>query len=145
MMPVLFGSLLQYVFGFALTFTGVFLIMLVLVQRGRGGGLTGALGGVGGQSAFGTKAGDLFTRITVVFAVVWIFLCMATIILLNGGAEFQPSSTRMTGPFSRDAGDPGGTDGAGLSGEGGAATDSGAPEGAAPPSGGGGAAPVGEE
>lgn len=52
-----------------------FLILLVLVQRGRGGGLAGALGGMGGQSAFGTKAGDLFTRVTIVVAAIWIILC----------------------------------------------------------------------
>ena len=46
----------------------LFLILLVLIQRGRGGGLAGAFGGMGGQSAFGTKAGDLFTRITIVVA-----------------------------------------------------------------------------
>jgi preprotein translocase subunit SecG len=58
---------------------GLFLILLVLVQRGRGGGLAGALGGMGGQSAFGTKAGDLFTRITIVTAAVWILLCAASV------------------------------------------------------------------
>src|SRR3954449_1209040 len=52
--------------------TAVFLILLVLIQRGRGGGLAGAFGGMGGQSAFGTKAGDVFTRITVVVAVLWV-------------------------------------------------------------------------
>ncbi len=51
-----------------LLLTSVFLILLVLVQRGRGGGLAGAFGGMGGQSAFGTKAGDLFTRITIFVA-----------------------------------------------------------------------------
>src|SRR5271154_1666229 len=58
--------------------TATFLILLVLVQRGRGGGLAGALGGMGGQSAFGTKAGDMFTRITIGVAAVWIVLsCFA--------------------------------------------------------------------
>ncbi len=51
---------------------GILLIFIVLLQRGRGGGLAGALGGMGGQSAFGTKAGDLFTRITIGVAAVWI-------------------------------------------------------------------------
>ncbi len=46
--------------------------MLVLIQRGKGGGLAGALGGMGGQSAFGTKAGDLFTKITIGVATFWI-------------------------------------------------------------------------
>ena len=61
----------------------VFLILVILVQRGRGGGLTGALGGMGGQSAFGTKAGDLFTRITIVVAAIWVLLSMASLKVLN--------------------------------------------------------------
>lgn len=51
---------------------GAFMILLVLLQRGRGGGLVGALGGAGGQSAFGTRAGDVFTKITVVVATLWV-------------------------------------------------------------------------
>ncbi len=59
--------------------TALFLILLVLVQRVKGGGLAGAFGGMGGQSAFGTKAGDLFTRITVGVAAFWILLCMVAV------------------------------------------------------------------
>ena len=66
-----------------LLLSSIFLIMLILVQRGKGGGLTGALGGMGGQSAFGSKAGDAFTKITVVTALVWITLCMITIAYYN--------------------------------------------------------------
>jgi len=40
---------MQIILGFLLFGTALFLILLVLVQRGRGGGLTGALGGMGGQ------------------------------------------------------------------------------------------------
>jgi preprotein translocase subunit SecG len=64
----------QYFFGTIIFVLSLFMVLLILVQRGKGGGLTGALGGPGGQSAFGTKAGDLFTRITIVAAAVWIFL-----------------------------------------------------------------------
>jgi preprotein translocase subunit SecG len=67
--------------------TSVFLILLVLIQRGRGGGLAGAFGGLGGQSAFGTKAGDLFTRITIGVAAFWIILCAASVKLLNEGSQ----------------------------------------------------------
>jgi preprotein translocase subunit SecG len=70
-------------FGILLFVTALFLILLVLVQRGRGGGLSGALGGMGGQSAFGTKAGDLFTRITIAVATFWILLCIFAILVLN--------------------------------------------------------------
>jgi preprotein translocase subunit SecG len=59
--------------------TSVLLILLVLIQRGKGGGLAGAFGGAGGSSAFGSRAGDLFTRITIVLAAVWILLIMVEV------------------------------------------------------------------
>ncbi|GIX01805.1 MAG: hypothetical protein KatS3mg112_0742 [Thermogutta sp.] len=59
-----------------LVLTAIFMILLVLIQRGRGGGLAGAFGGLGGQSAFGAKAGDTFTRITIGVAAFWICLCI---------------------------------------------------------------------
>jgi preprotein translocase subunit SecG len=55
---------------------GLFLILLVLIQRGKGGGLAGAFGGVGGSSAFGSRAGDTFTRITIGVAAVWLSIMM---------------------------------------------------------------------
>ena len=74
---------LHYLFMIPLALLSLFLILVILVQRGRGGGLTGALGGMGGQSAFGTKAGDLFTRITIVVAAIWVLLSMASLSVLN--------------------------------------------------------------
>jgi preprotein translocase subunit SecG len=61
-----------------LAFVGVFLMFVILLQRGRGGGLAGAFGGLGGQSAFGTKAGDVFTVITIVTVVIWVILACVT-------------------------------------------------------------------
>ena len=52
------------------------MIILILVQRGKGGGLAGALGGAGGSSAFGSRAGDAFTKITLYMAGVWVLLIM---------------------------------------------------------------------
>ena len=46
----------------AVIVTGLFLIGLVLIQRGKGGGLAGAFGGVGGSSPFGSRAADQFVR-----------------------------------------------------------------------------------
>ena len=69
-----------------MTVTAIFLILLVLVQRGRGGGLAGAFGGMGGQSAFGTKAGDTFTKVTIGVSIFWILLCIASVKLLGTSA-----------------------------------------------------------
>lgn len=54
----------------------VFLILLVLLQKGRGGGLSSAFGGEGGQSAFGSKTGDVFTWITISVVVAFGLLAM---------------------------------------------------------------------
>lgn len=59
-----------------LLLTGLFLILVVLIQRGKGGGLSGAFGGVGGSSAFGSRAGDAFTRFTIIVASIWVLLIM---------------------------------------------------------------------
>ena len=61
------------------------MILLILVQRGRGGGLVGAFGGMGGQSAFGAKAGDLFTKVTVVTVCIWIAICIMILLLMRQG------------------------------------------------------------
>ena len=70
-----------------------FLILLVLVQRGRGGGPAGALGGAGGQSAFGAKAGDTFTKITMWTAFFWIVFCVIAVRLMTGSGEPDFSSS----------------------------------------------------
>ncbi len=66
-----------------LVLSSIFLIFLILIQRGKGGGLAGAFGGVGGSSAFGTKAGDVFTKITIYTALVWFLLNMLLVVRMN--------------------------------------------------------------
>lgn len=101
MFPVLLASFWHYFFGISLFITSIFLILVVLVQRGRGGGLTGALGGMGGQSAFGAKAGDVFTRITMVTALIWIGLCMGAIKVLS--SQNPLSRSKMGAPPAQTA------------------------------------------
>jgi preprotein translocase subunit SecG len=74
--------------------TGIVLIFIILIQRGRGGGLVGALGGQGGASAFGTRAGDTFTRITIGVALLWI--------VLNMGMNLYSQSDAPKGRGSRE-------------------------------------------
>ena len=65
-------SFVFYTLLILLVFSSIIMILLVLIQRGRGGGLAGAFGGMGGQSALGVRAGDVFTKITIIVAVVWV-------------------------------------------------------------------------
>lgn len=111
-------DLFQGLMAILLILTSAFMILLILVQRGRGGGLSGALGGAGGQSAFGSKAGDVFTRITIGTAVVWILLAMLTISVFNKppapiAKELPEAGFRSTGDKKTEGGDngaPGGAD-----------------------------------
>jgi len=84
----LIAALGQAIIKLLLGGVAIFLILLVLVQRGRGGGLAGALGGMGGSSAFGAKAGDVFTKITIGAAAFWIFLCIVA-------AKMSPSEESL--------------------------------------------------
>jgi preprotein translocase subunit SecG len=90
-----------------LVFVSVILIAVVLLQRGRGGGLAGAFGGMGGQSAFGTKAGDVFTKITIGLVAVWVVLAGVSGILArrDSGGDFQNERQQA----GEDAGDTIGT------------------------------------
>ena len=76
-------SFIANALNLAVIILGLFLIGLVLIQRGKGGGLAGAFGGVGGSSPFGSKAGDTFTRITIYVAAVWILLIMVQFRYMN--------------------------------------------------------------
>jgi preprotein translocase subunit SecG len=84
----------------ALTLTCFLLIFIILLQRGRGGGLAGAFGGAGGQSALGTKAGDVFTRITVGLAVFWVLLACLSIYALRAESEGRLQLNESAGTLS---------------------------------------------
>ncbi len=106
----LLSNATHVVFGILMFLVATFLILLVLVQRGRGGDLSGAFGGMGGQSAFGARAGDTFTYITIWTAAVWIVLCIAGVKLLSVpsgklGAEeaVAPITTQPAGGTSAAA------------------------------------------
>jgi preprotein translocase subunit SecG len=104
----------------ALTLTCFLLIFIILLQRGRGGGLAGAFGGAGGQSALGTKAGDVFTRITVGLAVFWVLLACLSIYALRAESEGRlqlNESETISAPTPGTAKEPSGEPGAGSSSE----------------------------
>ncbi len=110
-LPLAF-MLSQYFFGPLLFILSVFIILIVLLQRGRGGGLTGALGGAGGASAFGVKAGDIFTRITAVTVLLWIVVASVVswwYLPLKLDIEANPGATSSVGGMSGSANGMGGS------------------------------------
>jgi len=67
-------------------FVCTFLIFVVLLQAGRGGGMGAAFGG-GSQSVFGgAGAGNFLTKLTVVMAALFMLLS-ATLAFLSSGSD----------------------------------------------------------
>ncbi|GIT31243.1 MAG: hypothetical protein Ct9H300mP1_32890 [Planctomycetaceae bacterium] len=94
--------------AWALVVDGSLMIMIILLQVGRGGGLVGALGGRGGQSAFGTRAGDAFTGITIVLTVMWVLLAGFGGITLRadrGSRKFDEPEVRLLESIEKWEGD----------------------------------------
>lgn len=90
----------------------LFLICLVLIQRGKGGGLAGAFGGMGGSSAFGTKAGDVFTKVTIITAGIWFALAMILVLLVNNTGRtsaYDLNPSRSASEIPAPGGAPAGT------------------------------------
>lgn len=59
-------------------FVGLVMMLVILIQKPKGGGLSGAFGGAGGSSTavFGSKVGDVLTWFTVGSFVIFLVLGM---------------------------------------------------------------------
>ncbi len=78
---------LYYILLILFIVLSLFLILLVLIQKGRGGGLASAFGGVGGNTAFGAKTGDVLTWATSIVFGVFLLLGITLNLLANSIQE----------------------------------------------------------
>ncbi len=83
------------------------LIFIVLIQRGKGGGLAGAFGGAGGSSAFGSRAGDAFTKITLYMAGIWVLVIMINVKINQPGKPADEPKQSESQPAEKPPADPG--------------------------------------
>lgn len=60
---------------FLLIVVSLALVGVVLIQSGKGSGLSGAFGLGEGQAVFGSRAGDILTKATRHFAIAFMVLC----------------------------------------------------------------------
>jgi len=83
-------------------FVCLIMILLVLIQKGRGGGLSSAFGGSGGNTAFGAKTGDVLTWATSIVFAIFIILAVVLNLLANriGQAPASSFATHSTTPIS---------------------------------------------
>ena len=73
---------------------GIF-ILLILIQKGRGGGISSAFGGAGGNTAFGSKTGDVLTWATSVVFAIFLAMCVALNYL---AADVNAQATKFASP-----------------------------------------------
>lgn len=73
-LPLAKVPFIMSVMGIVWIVAAILLGLIILIQKGRGGGLGAALGGIGAGSLMGTKTGDFLTWITIAFTVVFLLL-----------------------------------------------------------------------
>jgi len=85
-------------------FVCLFLILVVLLQQGKGGGL-GGLGGAAATQVFGGRgAGNFMTRLTAVCATIFMITSMVLAYISSGGdralREYQEKEGTKPAPTS---------------------------------------------
>jgi preprotein translocase subunit SecG len=79
----------------------IFLILVVLLQQGRGGGLGGAFGGASQQVFGGRGAGNFMTRTTWVCAMVFILTSVSLAYISSSGDRSLKARTGQTSGSTR--------------------------------------------
>jgi preprotein translocase subunit SecG len=86
----------------------LFMILMVLIQKGRGGGLSSAFSGGGGNTAFGSKTGDVLTWATSIAFGIFMLLAIGLNLVANAREHqkfpVKPGTTVAT-PAAPDSSD----------------------------------------
>ena len=82
-------SFIMHVLAVIWVLCAVILILVILIQKGRGGGLSGAFGGGMASGILGTKTGDFLTWVTV--GLVTVFLLLSIVL----AKFYRPTATAV--------------------------------------------------
>ena len=77
-LPILAANILMNIIAVIFTICAIVLILVILIQKGRGGGLSGAFGGGMASGILGSKTGDFLTWFTI--GLVGIFLVLLVLL-----------------------------------------------------------------
>ncbi len=112
------GSVLLTVLSITFVLICAFMILVVLIQKPKGGGLSGAFGGGGGggsQAVFGAKVGDFLTWFTVALFALFLVVAIVLVFLSRSEGEAtaiepaeiaQPEQPPPATPDETPAGEP---------------------------------------
>ena len=74
--PFLAVSFFMKFVAFIFVLCAILLILVILIQKGKGGGLSGAFGGGMASGILGSKTGDFLTWFTITLVAVFLTLCV---------------------------------------------------------------------
>ncbi len=89
-------------------FIAISLILIILVQKGRGGGIGGAFGGGTAGSLLGTKTGDFLTWVTIGLVVSFLLLAVVMVKFYRPKSSEDLSETGPMAPASQQQAPVGG-------------------------------------
>src|ERR1051325_5933434 len=88
----------------------IFLVLVVLLQQGKGADWAGAFGGGGTQTAFGARgAGTLLSKATTTGAAIFMITSLALAILIpqpGGSSVVREGARQQNAPAQQPAGQP---------------------------------------
>lgn len=102
MMPMVLAEIPGFVIGLAVVafiIVSVMMMLVVLIQKPQGGGLSGAFGAASdgaGQTAFGARTGDALTIATITIFIVFLLISIGLNYIVKP-PEAQPQTTIQGG------------------------------------------------
>ena len=82
------GDIMLGVLAVLLFLLSLFLVFIIMIQRGKGGGIAGSLTGTA-QSAFGARGGDMLMWWTIGLTGIWIMLSGLTIFFYSSPSKVE--------------------------------------------------------
>ena len=77
------------------------LIAVILLQAGRGGGLSETFGGSSTQTLFGTKTSVFLTRATAAAAIIYILTCLTLAVMTSHRGRSLVAQGPMRAPITQ--------------------------------------------
>ena len=105
--PIAAIPIIMKVVALLWVFIAIALILIILVQKGRGGGIGGAFGGGTAGSLLGTKTGDFLTWVTIGLVVSFLLLAVLMVKFYKPKSSDELSLPATNFPASQQA-PPGG-------------------------------------
>lgn len=91
--PLLAVGFIMKVIAVFFAFCALALILIILVQKGKGGGLSGAFGGGMASGILGSKTGDFLTWVTITLVGVFLTLAVVLAKFYKPSKDFPESTT----------------------------------------------------